>query len=282
MAVRTFRTFVEGEKPDLVPVGIPPFDDKIGGLFPGTVGILAMKTGVGKSRLKLTAALHNAEHNGVHTGLIELEDPEDVVGCRSLAWASGVDSLRIRRKDLLPPDVEALQRGRAKLQSLSGHVSLRYNIGAPMEDVTRAVEELAEAGARIVWLDWIGKIRGGGGDRRNEVGGNFTAFQRACDKFGVVGMAISQVRRLPDDNAPIGIHHLKESGDLENESRLVILGDQDRHDPGIINVRIAKSTYGGVGARCSYITDETGNLRLMTDDDERRHAQSDEEDYEDI
>lgn len=281
MAVRTFRTFEEG-RPDLVPIGIPPFDDKIGGLFPGTVGILAMKTGVGKSRLKLAAALHNAEHNGVHTGLIELEDPEDVVGCRSLAWASGVDSLRIRRKDLNADDIDAIRLGREKLATLSDCVSLRYNIGAPIGDVSEAVRELAEGGARLVWLDWIGKIRGGGGDRRNEVGGNFTAFQRACAKHGVVGMAISQVRRLPDSNAPIGIHHLKESGDLENESRLVILGDQDKYDPDIINVRVAKSTYGGVGTWCSYKTDATGNLKLMTEEDELDRLQPEQESFDDI
>ena len=63
-AIRRFRTFEEGE-PDLIPLGIPPVDRAIGGLFPGSCGVLGMATGVGKSSLMLSSALSSPETVGI-------------------------------------------------------------------------------------------------------------------------------------------------------------------------------------------------------------------------
>jgi replicative DNA helicase len=264
VAADTFRTFKEG-KPDLIPIGIPPIDEVIGGFFKGTTVILAARTGVGKSRLALTAGICNAE-NGYKTGKIEVEDPEDVVGCRALAWASRIDSLKIRRKDLTQNETKQLEAALPRLDELDDKYRLRYNIGGEIDEVLQSVRDLAEEGCRVVQVDYIQKIRASASsDRRNEVAYNFTRLQRTFHECGVVGVVVSQCSRGADPKRPLTIHDLKESGDLENEARMIVLLDQDPVDHRNVFGRVAKSTYGGLGVRFRYRTDVSGNLALIND-----------------
>jgi len=59
---------------------------------------------------------------------------------------------------------------------------------------------------------------------------------------------------------PPQIWWLKESGDLENEARLIILGCRDKEDRGIVRFRLAKSTVGAEGRLFAYKTDVSGML----------------------
>lgn len=266
-ATRIFRTFEEG-KPELLPIGIDFVDDAIGGLFPGTLVIAAMDTGVGKSRLALGAALRFAEVHGVpgeSAGIISVEDPEDVVGARLLAWASGVDSRKIRKKDLTNEEIDDVANGIDYLRELDERGSapkFAYRIGGGLDDILDATEELAEAGCKVIWLDFLQKVRGVSDDRRNEVGTVMVQYQRACNRLGVVPCALSQFSRRQDSNREPRLWHLKESGDIENECRLALLGWQT--DPDLICVKIEKSTFGGGGERAYFKTMESGMLEPVT------------------
>ena len=102
-AVETFYLDRDG-KPELVPTGFSALDSELGGLGPGACGILAAATGVGKSSAMLAAMLASP----VKVGAVSLEDGPDVVGSRLLSALSGINSLRIRRKDLAPADLKLL------------------------------------------------------------------------------------------------------------------------------------------------------------------------------
>lgn len=261
-AATLFQTFGEGA-PDLCPLGLPEVDNTIGGVFPGTLVVVAADQGVGKSRTALTAALNYAEtaREG-RTGIISLEDPADVVGGRLLAWASGVPGLKIRRKDLDDNDLEDLEEGMKKLRALddTGRAPVfSYRIGGNLNDIEDAVEQLAMEDCKIIWLDYLQKVRGVSDDRRNEVGRVLSAFQRVCARHGIVPVVISQFTRR-DLTKPPQLHHLKESGDIENEARVILLGYDDHEFPGAVCFRLAKSTYGGGGLMFRYRTDPSGHL----------------------
>ena len=262
-AAELFATFREG-KPDLVPLGIDEVDDQIGGMFKGTLVIVAMDTGVGKSRFILSSALRFAElceTPGRRVGIISTEDGEDVVGARLLAHASGVDSRKIRRKDFEGDDLEKLSEGMDKLHALdaSGNGPLfAYNVGGTLDQVLASAEELTDAGAAVVWLDYLQKIRGVSDDRRGEVGKVLTDFQRTCAAGGAVAGVVSQFARRSKGRPKL--HHLKESGDIENEARLALLGFKSDIDDDIIEVDIAKSTFGGNGTTFYRRTTASGML----------------------
>jgi replicative DNA helicase len=263
-AASLFCTFSEG-RPALLPVGIDAVDTVVGGLFPGTLGVVAMDTGIGKSRLALAAALRFGElHSkpGERAGIVSLEDPEDLAGSRILAWASGVDSLKIRTKTFNASEKRSLEQGMQRLRTMDERGSapkFAYRLGASLDEVKEAVKELTDTGCKVIWLDYLQKIRGVSDDRRSEVGRVMTAFQRACFDGGAVAMMISQFVRRDTANEP-QLYHLKESGDIENEARLAILGWQHPTLQRAVQCKVAKSAYGGVGTRFKFRTDRSGML----------------------
>lgn len=256
-AIKTFHTFDDGV-PELIPLGIPLVDAEIGGLGPASVGIVGAPTGVGKSSFVLASVLRSA----TPVGVISLEDPPDVWGARLLSAVSGVSSLKIRRKDLDLSQIQAIRKGRDKLAEMT-HVHVSYRIGGTLEEIDEATQELSDLGCKLIWIDYIQKIRGhNANDRRNEVSSSFTRLQRSFSKRGVAGMVVSQFSRQPSDVAP-GIWMLKESGDLENEARLIILGSRSRDDPELLRFRVAKSTFGGENLSWAMRRDESGTLRYL-------------------
>lgn len=261
-AVDTFHLDRDG-LPELIPVGLPAIDDELGGLGPRACGILAAATGVGKSSIMLTAMLGSS----VKVGAVSLEDGPDVIGCRVLAALTGINSLRIRRKHL---DERELALIAATVESNKlDHMYFAYPTAGKLHAIEAAVKELTNAGCRMIWLDYLQKVRGHGkNDRRNEVGETFTTFQRACASGNAAGMAVSQFRRLTDTEKVPQIYHLKESGDLENEARLIVLAhretqrDEDTDAEQVrIRFRVGKSTYGGEHILFDYVRDESGTLR---------------------
>ena len=245
-------------KPELIETGFDEVDEELGGLGPRSSGILAAATGVGKSSALLAAALDST----TKTGIISFEDGPDVVGARVLARLTGINSRYIRRKFLLPTQLAKLNAAAASGEA--SHVFFAYppNTIAALE---ASVEALAARGCKMIWLDYLQKVRGhGGGDRRNEVGATFTSFDQACKKADIAGMAVSQFRRLSDTEKEPSIHHLKESGDLENEARLIILVHKlVSDDPACgtrVRFRVAKSVFGGEDISFDYLRGACGSL----------------------
>ena len=255
-AITTFYLDREG-KPELIPFGLGPIDRELGGLGPRACSILAAATGVGKSSAMLSAMLSSR----VPVGCVSMEDGPDVVGTRLLSAVTGIDSLRIRRKDLSKEElvtVNAATWGRSL-----DHLHFAYPTAGTIDDVEKCVDELCAAGCRMVWLDYLQKVRGHRDDRRHEVAETFTRFQRAVARGNAAGVAISQFRRLGDGERIPQIYHLKESGDLENEARVILLAHRVRDPEGVdrVRFRVAKSTYGGEHIRFDMVRDASGTLR---------------------
>jgi hypothetical protein len=102
-------------------------------------------------------------------------------------------------------------------------------------------------------------------DRRNEVTDAFNRIQRAVSRGGAAGVVVSQIRRLSDPEKPPQIYHLKESGDLENEARLILLGHKvhDHDFNPYVRFRVAKSTFGGEGTEFDMEQLNCGGLREL-------------------
>ena len=260
-AVHTFHLDRDG-LPELVPLGLRPLDRELGGLGPGSCGILAAATGVGKSSTMLSAMLHSP----VPVGAVSLEDGPDVVGTRLLSALTGVDSLRIRRKDLTANELKSIARA-AKDPKLD-HMYFSYPIAGSIDDVMESITALGKAGCKMVWVDYIQEIRGHGkGDRRNEVSEAMTMLHRASAREHMALMVVSQFRRLKTEGKEReivpSIHHLKESGDLENKARIIVLAHKvsDPEGKARVRFRLAKSTYGGEHIRWDMTRDSSGTLQ---------------------
>jgi replicative DNA helicase len=206
----------------------------------------------------------------VSVGAVSLEDGPDVVGTRLLSAITGIDSLCIRRKALSAKELKTLNVA-AKSTKLD-HMYFSYPIAGRLDRVCEEIRQLTDQGCKMIWVDYLQKIRGHGkGDRRNEVAETFTRLQETIATGGAAGMLVSQFRRPAVDlksgkPRPVGIHHLKESGDLENEARIIVIA-QAEESPGVgqrVRFKLAKSTYGGEFVKFDMVRDPSGTLRDAT------------------
>lgn len=257
-AVKNYQPF-SGKPPTLIKTGISPVDEAIGGLNPGECGILAAATGVGKSSIMLDAVLTTG---GV---IISCEDSPYVIGGRILSHFSGVDSLKLRRGDLTAEDKVRLKAARKEVQAVT-NAFLIPMVGASIYEIEEAIKKVPEGS--MVYLDYLQVIECQGHDRRNEISSINRRFRSALTRQNCAGIAISQLKRIMGTTVP-SIHDLKESGDLENEARLIIMANRDKKDKRKLDVRIAKCNYGAEDTRFSYYRDPEGLLKLLTPEDKR-------------
>ncbi len=255
-AVHTFRLDTDG-MPELVPLGIPPLDDELGGLGPGAMGILAAATGVGKSSTVLAAMLASP----VKVGCVSVEDGPDVVGTRLLSALTGINSLRIRRKAL--DDKELALIAKAAQSNKMDHMYYSYPIGGKVHRVLSDMELMAEAGCRLVWIDYLQEVhQHGRADRRMEINEVMSLIHEKAAELDIAVMMLSQFRRLDDPTRRPEIYHLKESGDIENKARIIVLAHKVvEADDTRIRYRLAKSTYGGEYITYDMTRDGSGTLK---------------------
>ncbi len=260
-AMKLFRVGT-GERPDLARTGMSLIDNVVGGLFPGTLVVIGAEQGVGKSSLLLAALFASPDP----VGAIFLEDGPDLVGSRALAFESGVNSLDLRFSDKLTPGaVQRLEEAAERLRERKS-VHLEFTLGGSMEVIEERVAQLGELGCKTIYLDYLTKIRGVSADRRSEIGVAMVRFQKACQAAGAVPVMLSQLsRKNPTKDNPDprfeepAVSRLKESGDIESEARVILMAWPTLG--GDVSVRLAKSSFGGEGARSLFVRDSSGTLR---------------------
>lgn len=255
-----------GERPKLVEIGIDPVDRALGGLFPGTSIVLGMDQSIGKSRTVLQAARRSQDK----WGIISLEDPEDVIGSRLLAMESGVNPLKMRRGELSDAERRQISEARERLEHEDG-IAIACCVGGSIEDVEEAVAWLASEGCAGVWVDYLQKIRGIRDDRNNEVAAANTRIHRACAQNSLVAGVCSQMTGAIPGERPRA-SQLRETRDIANEARVIILGwrdeggGPDRQD--LIRFVMDKSTFGGAGTSWACVNDRNGMLKILAEDQE--------------
>jgi replicative DNA helicase len=254
-----------GEKPDLIQTGIPIVDSTIGGLSPGTLMVIGAEQGVGKSGMVLSAVVESP----VKAGAIFLEDSAELAGTRLLAYFSGVNSLKFRFNDFTQGELAALSRAQEELDKRDD-IILRSRVGASIEEIEEEVADLGSKGCRLIFLDYLTKVRGVHESRRSEVGIVMTRFQRACEAVGAVPVLASQLRRRgptkknpnPRYDEPL-LQDFKESGDIEAEARVALLLWPDKNE-STVHGRFAKSSFGGEGGRFNYVRLGCGSLKPVS------------------
>lgn len=268
-AAGIFRLFEDGE-PDLVDLGLPAVTENIGGMFAGNLVGLACGQNVGKSSLLLAMATTAPD-----IGIVELEDGPDVWGARLLARYSDIPPTRIRKKELSEGEIEQL---REILKNPMPGPRIEYAIGGGVDAIATACKKLVSEGCKVICLNYLQKARGHHAERRVEVGNTMYAFLQACapvppdpsdptDKGypGAVPVLVSQLTRMDPTKEPFP-SHMKESGDIEAECRLIVMGWRDPGDPTILRCKVAKSSFGGGGLRFAYRYTKAEYLVPVSDD----------------
>jgi replicative DNA helicase len=206
------------------PTGIANLDEKIGGVQPGIVTILAARPGAGKSSAGLSIADASSTAGfGVH--LFSLEDTEEAYSDRTIARTSGVPADRLRNAALERQDIRDVTVAISKLRGRRWIVDGRSGITA--EEIVRSVRRHKRANAtNVVIVDYVQLVtkphpRMTTHEALSEI---VTTLADAAKQDRMAYVVMSQLNRGVEqrtDKRP-QLSDLRESGSLEERAKCVI------------------------------------------------------------
>lgn len=202
-------------------IGLPQFDEEIGGFFRGELVILGARPGQGKTSLALQMAAHCAAR-GRRVYFATLEMGATELAMKQLATESGVSSQRIRAGKIDERDrtqlTEASQRVAVKNLVLHDWPEIR-----PF-DIQRAARRF---GAEIIFVDYLQIVSPPDVKKKRyeQVGDISRQLKTIARQMDVPVVACAQIGRQAEQRAETRpkLSDLRESGNIENDCDMALL-----------------------------------------------------------
>ncbi|MEZ5825777.1 MAG: replicative DNA helicase [Geminicoccaceae bacterium] len=222
-----------------VPSGLTGLDDKLAGLQPSDLLILAGRPSMGKTALAITIAANAAKfkagelekkrlkHENNTVGVFSLEMSAEQIGMRLLSAEAEIGSDDLRRGELREEDwprvVDASQRLAARPIYIDDTPAL--TIGALR---SRARRLMRTHGLSFLVVDYLQLLRGSGqysqGNRVQEISEITQGLKAIAKELNIPVMALSQLSRAVEsreDKRPM-LSDLRESGSIEQDADVVM------------------------------------------------------------
>jgi replicative DNA helicase len=267
LAERAIERFAAPDE-QRISLGLPRLSNAVGYMPAGGVLVVAGATGVGKSGFTLELLLAAAKQ-GVGSGMISLEDSEEIAGGRLLSMESGVSARLLQRGIADSSGWHHVNQAYAQAQRVAERFLFANCIGGTEIDVCACMTKMARRGAKLIAVDYIGEIQASQAmqDRRNELRWMMTRLKQHALRLGVALVVVSQLKRPPPTVKfwKPSKHDLKESGDLENKAEVVVLlWREEENDFAPLHVEVAKCKWGGTGQSWTMQREqEGGSARLL-------------------
>ncbi len=237
-----------------LPTGIRELDERLGGLHPGNLIVLAARPGMGKSTLAQQIATHAAfKHNAV-VAMFSLEMSAGELAQRHLASDTPYSADRLRKAKVPAEDWATLitTAGRA-----AGHRLLLYDISdlSAFELRGLARQTRSQHGALdLIVVDYLQLLRAEppSGNRTEDVSAFSRALKRLARELECPVLAVAQLNRGVEarvDKRPL-LSDLRDSGQIEADSDVVLFVyredyyDPDSERPGQAELLVRKNRNG--------------------------------------
>lgn len=209
--------------------GYPDLDQHIGGWQPQRLYLLAAKTAIGKSALAINFAAHVAKTTPVL--FISLEMPEVEVFSRLASSLLRKSTDEMRGTVYIDQDTSELADGFNDVARLQFRVDDRG--GRTISTISAQARKLhrkRQLGFLVV--DYVGLVMPADPRmaRYEQLGTISRGLKLIAKNLGIPVLALSQLSRQADgDGVRPQLHHLRESGNLEQDSDVVLLLHRARH-----------------------------------------------------
>jgi replicative DNA helicase len=232
-----------------VMTGFPEFDEKVGGLFPGQLHVLAARPSMGKTALATNIAEHVASRGKlVYFASLEMANLDLLF--RMLCGRSGVQNHFVRSGRL---EGDASHRlGEAARQIGQLPIAIHDRPRLSVSDIRRATRRLVRDGLGLVIVDYLGKLtpENPRDDRYLQIGKMTSDLKALARELNVPVLLLCQLARAAEAVEP-RLDHLRESGDIEQDADVVmLLYRKDRGQDAVLDV--AKNRNGDTGAFTLY------------------------------
>ena len=232
--------------------GYPELDYATDGGFPtGILVVLAALTSDGKSTTALNIAANMAVR-GTGVLFITLEDTGKMVAIKLLSLMSGVDVRTVSSKYWTDPENAQLQIAKSDLADLPFQMSQTSDLEAIKTEVRNA----ARNGVQFVVVDQISHITISPPKmtKYETVSAVTRELQTLATQTGATILALHQLNRSASESRTgIELHHLRDSGSIEQDARMVLLVKKCERDPlkssapAVLTVCVAKHSHGPRG-----------------------------------
>ena len=206
-----------------IPTGFADMDSQIGGLFGGEFIVLASRPSVGKSALAAQIADYNAR-SGRMVYFASLEMTGRELAMRSICATKGVDSRTIRTNRMMDEDRRLLVEGIAEYGQTSLIVDTRAMV--TVESLGRTVRRLIPNGLSLVVVDYLQLMTPSNprAVRQEQVSYQTRALKLLAREIQIPVLVLCQLNRAAtEDTGPPQLHHLRESGAIEQDADTVLL-----------------------------------------------------------
>lgn len=215
-----------------VPTGFFKFDMVTGGLVKSDMIVLAARPSVGKSALLGAISIHAATEN-YKVGIISLEMSDIQIGARMGSLISDIDFYRIfRNKFEEEKERDALYQYLETLSNLPIKISDKTNVN--INDIRAKVSQLiSKDQIDILFVDYLQLLDSEEGkrnyNREQEVSKMSRGFKLMAKEFNIPIVVLAQLNRESEKSAnkKPQLHHLRESGAIEQDADLVVFLHRD-------------------------------------------------------
>ena len=225
------------------PTGFNDLDEKLSGLYPGDLSIVAARPSMGKTSLVVDIALRVARQNIGNVAVFSLEMSGIQLVRRMASMLSGVSSSTLKKTKLGKDDYKKLADACETLYSLPLYIDDSSDIsGLEMRAKCRRLKQ--DGGLALVVVDYLQLMRGNRKteNRVQEIGDIARSLKALAKDLEVPVIALSQLNRAVElrENKRPQLSDIRESGSIEAEADVVMMiyRDQyyrDRQNPGEAN-----------------------------------------------
>lgn len=241
------------------PTGYRDVDETLRGLRPHAMIVLAARPGVGKTAFALNIALNAALGIGDPEGkphpvaIFSLEMGYMELVERLICSAAEIDSRELHKGNYMPQklqrDIEPIYQAPIFIDDTSG-----LNILELRARCKRLSSQLKQEGRSLdlIVIDYLqlmeaptGKGGGGGDNRQAEVAQISRGLKTLAKELDCPVLALSQLSREPaKGDARPRLHHLRESGAIEQDADIVAFLHPDMEEEGKVWLLIDKHRAG--------------------------------------
>jgi replicative DNA helicase len=235
------------ERASFTPTNLPDLDRIIGGFRPGALYTLAARPAVGKTAVAMQFALRMAGFGQV--AFCSLEMGADELIKRMLSSELRISAHKVQRNELTDLDWKILADRRGELDAIN--VAIDDRMSMTLADVRQFVRSVSRRGPlAAVVLDYVQLVSSLHPDqpRRLQIGEMTRGLKGIAKEFHVPVIMLSQLNRALESrpDARPKMHDLRESGDIEQDSDVVMLLSREANAMGgsKMTIDIAKNRHG--------------------------------------
>lgn len=233
-----------------VPTGFKHLDNKLNGLRPGNLVIIAARPSVGKSSLLLNIAQQTGVLYKVPVAIFSLEMSVGELATRMTSSEADIDSFKIASGRLSDTELAALGEASGVLADAPIYFDDTPSISI-MELRTKARRLHADKGIQLIMVDYLQLMRGRNADNRvQEVSEISWGLKALAKELNIPVVAASQLNRSVEQRGTKvpQLSDLRESGSIEQDADLVIfLYRPDEENRSEVMLSIAKHRNGPTG-----------------------------------